>query len=117
MTRPKDFGSTFADQCRAADATLNRDYSPPDGVSAGTAWGEPDWSVLDDRRGQLPEFPLDTLPLDCRQWIECAAHGAGVTPAHVATPLIGKLDRDRQAGGRIPIVYAANDVLGVDRRI
>jgi hypothetical protein len=25
------------------------------------SWDDPDWSVLDDRRGDLPEFPVDTL--------------------------------------------------------
>ncbi len=24
-------------------------------------WPEPDWSLLDDRRGTLPDFPLDVL--------------------------------------------------------
>src|SRR5262249_22414296 len=24
-------------------------------------WDSPDWSILDDRRGELPEFPLDCL--------------------------------------------------------
>ena len=52
-------------------------------------WGEPDWSLLDDRRGQLPEFPIEALSPECRGWVERAAHGAGVTTAHVATPLIG----------------------------
>lgn len=26
-----------------------------------TSWDNPDWSLLDDRRGQLPEFPADLL--------------------------------------------------------
>src|SRR3954471_10405291 len=26
-------------------------------------WPEPDLSILDDRRGNLPEFPLDTMPV------------------------------------------------------
>jgi hypothetical protein len=52
-------------------------------------WDDPDWSILDDRRGDLPEFPIDTLSVPCQEWIERAAHGAGVTPAHVAVPLLG----------------------------
>ena len=59
-----------------------------DGAAEG-AWGNPDWSIIDDRRGSLPDFPLDTLSLACRRWVERAAYGAGVTPAHVAIPLIG----------------------------
>jgi Protein of unknown function (DUF3987) len=52
-------------------------------------WGDPDWSILDDRRGELPEFPINTLSARCQEWVKRAAHGAGVTAAHVATPLIG----------------------------
>jgi hypothetical protein len=53
------------------------------------AWEAPDWSLLDDRRGELPEFPSETLPAKWRDWAELAAHGAGVTPAHVIIPLLG----------------------------
>ena len=53
------------------------------------SWDHPDWSILDDRRGQLPDFPLDTLTPAWRHWTERAAHGAGVTPGHVAVPVIG----------------------------
>jgi hypothetical protein len=50
---------------------------------------DPDWSILDDRRGDLPEFPIDNLSVSCREWVERAAHGAGATPAHVGVPLLG----------------------------
>ena len=58
--------------------------------SGGTAasWDEPDWSLLDDRRGSLPEFPLGVLSDQCQEWLARAAHGAGVTPGHVAVPLL-----------------------------
>jgi hypothetical protein len=50
-------------------------------------WESPDWSILDDRRGELPNFP------DClgKTWatVNRAAKGAGVTVAHVAVPLLG----------------------------
>ena len=52
-------------------------------------WSDPDWSILDDRRGVLPEFPLDALSDKLQKTIERTAKGAGVTPAHVAVPLIG----------------------------
>jgi hypothetical protein len=52
-------------------------------------WDDPDWSILDDRRGDLPEFPLDALPEPARIWIKRAAQGAGVTVAHVAVPALG----------------------------
>src|SRR5262245_21655519 len=52
-------------------------------------WNSPDWSILDDRRGELPEFPLDCLSSPVREWVERAARGAGVTVAHVAVPALG----------------------------
>jgi hypothetical protein len=51
-------------------------------------WNDPDLSLLDDRRGELPDFPIDVLTAKWQVWIELAARGAGVTPAHVAVPLI-----------------------------
>ena len=52
-------------------------------------WDDPDFTLLDDRRGELPEFPIDTLSAKWQECVQLAAHGAGVTPAHVAVPLIG----------------------------
>jgi Protein of unknown function (DUF3987)/Bifunctional DNA primase/polymerase, N-terminal len=52
-------------------------------------WQEPDWALLDDRRGELPNFPAGALPTSMHEWLLRAAHGAGVTPAHVAVPLVG----------------------------
>jgi len=53
------------------------------------SWDAPDWSILDDRRGELPDFPLDCLGKPLRAWVERAAAGAGVTAAHVAVPALG----------------------------
>jgi Protein of unknown function (DUF3987) len=63
------------------------EYTP----TAETAydWEEPDWSILDDRRGELPPFPIETLPEACREWVERAARGAGATAAHVGVPMLG----------------------------
>ena len=52
-------------------------------------WGDPDFALLDGRRGDLPEFPSAAFHGLCQQWVEGAAHAAGVTPAHVAMPLLG----------------------------
>jgi hypothetical protein len=57
-------------------------------VETGT-WDEPDWTLLDDRRGELPDFPVEALPASLHGWLLRAARGAGVTPGHVAVPLIG----------------------------
>jgi hypothetical protein len=45
--------------------------------------------LLDDRRGELPDFPVNVLAARWQVWIEMAARGAGVTPPHVAMPLFG----------------------------
>jgi Protein of unknown function (DUF3987) len=53
-------------------------------------WEDPDLSVLDDRRGQLPTFPLDTLqPKLLQDWVKRTAHSTGTTVDHVAVPFIG----------------------------
>src|SRR5262249_49542673 len=49
---------------------------------------EPDLSLLDDRRGDLPDFPADIFGGRCQEFLERSAHGAGVTFAHVAVPLL-----------------------------
>jgi hypothetical protein len=53
------------------------------------SWEEPNWSLLEDRRGDLPDFPVDTLGMVCGDWVKHAAHSAGVTTGHVAVPLLG----------------------------
>jgi hypothetical protein len=57
------------------------------GATSGE-WGDPDWSLLDDRRGQLPDFPLAVLSPEIRNFLERSAHGAGVVVDHVAVPLL-----------------------------
>jgi Protein of unknown function (DUF3987) len=65
-------------QCNEREISRNAD-----------GWPDPDWSVLDDRRGELPDFPVGALSERCSGWVRRAAHGAGVTPGHVAVPLLG----------------------------
>jgi hypothetical protein len=66
-----------------------RTHNQHSGSEALHTWEFPDWSILDDRRGELPHFPLDCLSAPVREWVERAARGAGVTPAHVAVPTLG----------------------------
>ena len=49
-------------------------------------WDAPDWSILDDRRGELPDFPADLMP--GRKIVALCAHGAGTSFDHVAVPLL-----------------------------
>ena len=64
-------------------------------------WGDPDWTILDDRRGTLPEFPENILDASLREYIERASVGSGVTFAHVAVPLLS----------------IASGIIGTSRRI
>ena len=52
-------------------------------------WDDPDMSILDDRRGELPDLPIDVFPQSMHRWMNDAARGAGVTVGHIALPLIG----------------------------
>src|SRR4051812_2237702 len=74
------FDSTTATESELGQMTIYVDLQ--------AEWGEPDWSVLDDRRGNLPEFPQHVLPPPVRDFIARAARGAGVTFAHVAAPFL-----------------------------
>jgi hypothetical protein len=51
-------------------------------------WDEPDDTILDTARGDLPEFPSEILGATGMGWLCRSAHGAGVTPGHVATPTL-----------------------------
>ena len=54
------------------------------------SWEDPDLSILDDRRGELPKFPLDTLqPKQLQEWVTRHARSTGTTVDHVAVPLLG----------------------------
>ena len=56
--------------------------------SIGT-WADPDFSILDDRRGELPDFPIDVFTPPWQELLLRVSHGAGVRTEHVAVPLIG----------------------------
>ena len=77
---------TGADRFQSSRTSGNGDHR-----TGNHSWDEPDISLLDDRRGEVPrEFPLDVFcsaPL--QDWITRAAHGSGTSVAHVAVPLIG----------------------------
>jgi hypothetical protein len=88
----------FQKLCDEADAKRANARKSKDGATADNhnsrpvplhSWESPDWSILDDRRGELPDFPLDCLGGSLRAWVERAAGGAGVTVAHVAVPALG----------------------------
>src|SRR5262249_50095736 len=79
-----DLSATRSARQRTSDEQEARDRKAETGT-----WEEPDWALLDGRRGYLPDFPVEALPASLRGWLLRAACGAGVTPAHVAVPLLG----------------------------
>jgi hypothetical protein len=66
----------------STDEPTNTDDTSP-------SWEYPDLSLLDDRRGELPSFPLDVLSPSWQEWATNAAHGAGTSVDHVVVPLLG----------------------------
>ena len=60
----------------------------PDDLDAPN-WDDPDFSILEDRRGELPSFPSDIFVPEWQELLERIALGAGVRVEHVAVPLLG----------------------------
>jgi hypothetical protein len=54
------------------------------------SWDDPDRSLLDDRRGDLPDFPLEVLqPPTLQDLVIRAARDSGTRVDHVVVPLLG----------------------------
>jgi hypothetical protein len=75
----------FEEACTKADGKIAADNPTSEPLHS---WEAPDWSILDDRRGDLPKFPSNCLGKAFKT-VRRAADGAGVTDAHVAIPLLG----------------------------
>ena len=82
------------------EKNLTRDIEAPKADAHG--WDDPDWTLLDDRRGKLPDFPVDVLTPAWQEWLLRACHGAGVRPEHVAVPLIGVASERRAVSAPPP---------------
>jgi hypothetical protein len=52
-------------------------------------WEAPDESLLEDRRGTLPQFPCDVFPPRLSDWLWRASRGAGTLVDHIAVPMLG----------------------------
>jgi Protein of unknown function (DUF3987) len=52
-------------------------------------WEAPDESLLEDRRGTLPQFPHDVFPSRLSDWLSRASRGAGTLIDHIAVPMLG----------------------------
>ncbi len=80
---------------RAGDLVASPELSTTDQAEAhrksgspDASWPEPDFSLLDTRRGDLPVFPVKALPGFWRRWAEDAAWEASAPVDHVALSLI-----------------------------
>jgi hypothetical protein len=94
------FGQQMADKVAAwigyagdpegeGEASSGKTETPSQQEAPGQhSWDDPDFSILDDRRGDLPAFPTELLRGPWRQWLPDAAKGAGATPGHVIVPLL-----------------------------
>ena len=85
---PRMTGASTAPRPRSATTTTNGHRVNGTMPDDHESWLEPDWSVLDDRRGYLPVFPVEVLPPPWQHWLGRASRGAGVTPDHVMVPLL-----------------------------
>jgi len=72
-----------------ADPSLGamRDGSMPP-LPAGTAWDDPDLSLLQPQHGSVPAFPVQALPPFWGDWCGHVAAGAGVPVDYVAMTLL-----------------------------
>jgi hypothetical protein len=52
-------------------------------------WEAPDESLLETRRGTLPQFPHDVFPQRLSDWLSRASRGAGTLIDHIAVPMLG----------------------------
>jgi Protein of unknown function (DUF3987) len=59
-----------------------------DSSTSAERWARPNLELLEDRRGDLPELPVESLGPATQLWLGRAARAAGVTPAHVFAPAI-----------------------------
>lgn len=91
---PETFGNEIADKVAQ---WLNYQGEPGDDTQQEQgqqkpppifSWDDPDSSILEDRRGDLPVFPMYCLSEGWQVWAGETAHATGTTAAHVVVPLI-----------------------------
>ena len=64
---------------------------PLNGTEQPEEWPELDISVLEDKRGAVPPFPLDLLPQPWRDWVSDTAFSAGAPADYVAQAVLAAL--------------------------
>jgi hypothetical protein len=74
-------------------------------------WREIDASLLDDRRGAVPAFPVDLLPLPWRDWVADTARAAGAPIDYAAQALLAAVAGLCGAGAAVRITDAWSEPL------
>src|SRR5258707_5064447 len=75
-------------------------------------WPELDVSILEERRGAVPPFPLDLLAQPWRDWVSDTASSAGAPTDYVVQAMLAALAGLPGAvgAGRLPPVWSDNPV-------
>ncbi|MFZ5781059.1 MAG: DUF3987 domain-containing protein [Pseudomonadota bacterium] len=74
-------------------------------------WGDPDLSVLDERRGPVPAVPLALLPLPWRDWIAEAGQATGTPVDYVLQSVLAGVAAVCGAGVRVRVTPAWDEPL------
>jgi Protein of unknown function (DUF3987) len=87
---PPHFGDAYMQnntprRARKKESAVTLDHPGPGQYT----WAQPDDSLLEDSRGDLPDFPDDAFPPRLLKWLVRATRGAGVWVDHVVIPLLG----------------------------
>ena len=75
----RDDGAAHASGSKGASHQQQQQQQPSKrSTSSGTRstgeWDDPDMSILDDRRGELPDLPIDVFPQSMHRWMtRCGA--------------------------------------------
>jgi hypothetical protein len=83
------------------DASPAASYAPMS--SSSSQWPEIDPSLLEERRGMLPSFPTDLMPLPWRAWLTDTAASAGAPIDYVAQALFAAVSGLCGAGAAVQV--------------
>jgi hypothetical protein len=71
--------------------------------ASSNQWSEIDPSLLEERRGMLPSFPTDVMPLPWHTWLSETATSAGAPVDYVAQALFGAVSGLCGAGAAVQV--------------
>lgn len=83
----------------------------PWSASPGSQWQEIDPSLLEERRGMLPSFPTDLVPLPWRAWLSDTAASACAPVDYTAQALLGTVSGLCGAGAAVRVTSSWQEPL------